>query len=194
MIFARHGESEYSALGLMNGDVSVPVGLTGRGVREARELGATLAGEPVDLCVTSSMQRAIETADAALADRRVARLEMPELNDPLYGPFEGRPLEEYRAWATARPSSARPEPGGESRLMVVLRYARGLRLLLGRPEESILVVCHSLPVAYALAAREGRTPTAHVSLVGHATAHPFTRDEVEAAASLLEAWVADPTW
>jgi len=194
MILVRHGESEYSARGVMNGDTRVPVALTERGREEARRLGEALEGEPIELCVTSEFQRTRETADLALAGRDVRRLVLPELNDPLYGPFEGAALEEYRAWASGRPSSAVPEPGGESRLALVVRYACGLRLLLERPEEGILVVCHSLPVAYVLMAREGRAPTARVPLAGHATPYPFTREELDAAATLLEGWVANPTW
>jgi len=178
----------------MNGDIRVPVGLTERGIREAVALGEALKHERIELCVTSEFRRAQETADIALVDRDVPRLVLPELNDPLYGPFEGAALEEYRAWASGRPSSAVPEPGGESRLALVVRYASGLRLLLERPEEGILAVCHSLPVAYALMAREGRLPTARVPFAEHATPHPFTREELAAAATLLEGWVANPTW
>ena len=36
--FARHGESEYSVRGLLNGDVAVSVGLTPAGVEQARRL------------------------------------------------------------------------------------------------------------------------------------------------------------
>src|SRR5438105_15348739 len=107
-----------------------------------------MCGEPIDLCITSEFQRARETADLALEGRDVPRLVLPELNDPLYGPYEGGQLEDYRAWASAQPSSAVPE-GGESRLAIVERYARAFRTVLARPERTILVVSHSLPVAYA---------------------------------------------
>jgi broad specificity phosphatase PhoE len=193
IILARHGESEYSARGLLNGDISISVGLTDRGRHEAHRLGIALGPGRLDLCVTSEFQRARETADLALDGRDIPRLVMPELNDPLYGPYEGRRLEDFRAWASAHPSSAVPE-GGESRLAIVERYARAFRALAARPEEAILVVSHSLPVAYALGAREGRAPEARVPLAGHATPHPFTREELDAVAALLEEWAAKPAW
>lgn len=194
IILARHGESEYSARGRLNGDITVAVGLTARGREEARGLGAQLRDEPLDLCVTSEFQRARETADLALRGRDVPREIDARLNDPLIGRYEGGSLEDYRAWASASPSSAAPEEGGESRLAIVTRYAAAFRDLLERPEGTILAVCHSLPVSYALGAREGKLPGARMPLAEHATPYPFTADELETAVRLLEMWAASPTW
>jgi broad specificity phosphatase PhoE len=169
------------------------VSLSARGRDEARRLGEQLRDEPLELCVITEFRRVRETADIALAGRDVPRLVVPELNDPLYGPYEGAEIEDYRAWASTQPSSAVPE-GGESRLAIVERYVRGFRLVLARPEQSILVVCHSLPISYALGGREGTPPGARVPLAEHATPYPFTRGELEAAVALLESWAASPTW
>jgi probable phosphoglycerate mutase len=193
-IFARHGESEYSCIGRLNGDIAIPVGLTPLGGEEARRLGAQLRDEPLELCVTSEFQRARETADIALAGRDVPRLVDGRLNDPLLGRYEGVYIDEYRAWASGVPSSVAPEAGGESRLAIVERYTRAFRDLLARPEETILVVCHSLPVSYALGAREGTPPGPRVPLAEHAVPYPFTAEELDAAATLLEQWAANPTW
>jgi broad specificity phosphatase PhoE len=193
-ILARHGESEYSAHGRLNGDVALAVGLTERGREEARRLGAELRGEPLDLCITSEFQRARETADVTLEGRDVPREVDARLNDPLLGRYEGSYLEEYRSWAAGAPSSAAPEEGGESRLAIVTRYAAAFRDLLERPEETILVVCHSLPVSYALGAREGRLPGARMPMAEHAKPYPFTAEELDAAVRLLEGWAANPTW
>jgi broad specificity phosphatase PhoE len=193
-ILARHGESEYSAYGRLNGDITVPVALTQQGISEASALGESLEQQQVDLCVTSEFQRARETADIALAGRDVPRLLDPRLNDPLIGRYEGADVEEYRAWASSSASSSAPEPDGESRLAIVERYAQAFRDLLARPEETILVVCHSLPVSYALGAREGTPPSARVPLAEHAKPYPFTAAELDAATALLERWAASPTW
>jgi probable phosphoglycerate mutase len=193
-ILARHGESEYSARGRLNGDITVVVGLTARGREEARRLGAELRSIELDLCVTSEFQRARETADLALEGRRVPCEVDARLNDPLLGRYEGAYLEEYRSWAAGSPSSAAPELGGESRLAIVTRYAAAFRALLERPEETILVVCHSLPVSYALGAREGRQPGVRMPMAEHAEPFPFTAEELETVVRLLEEWAASPTW
>lgn len=190
----RHGESEYSVDLRLNGDAAVDVGLTSRGREEATRLAGELSGTHFDVCVTSEFRRTLETADLALAGRDVPRLVVPELNDPRYGRFEGATLEEYRGWADSARSDARPSPDGESRIDIVARYVRALRILLARTEDAILVVTHSLPIAYALATRDGELPQPRVPLVQHARVHPFTAAEVERAADTLEAWVAAPTW
>jgi broad specificity phosphatase PhoE len=193
-LMVRHGESEYSVDLRLNGEPAANVGLTARGEDEARRLGEELAGEPIDLCVTSAFRRTMETADLALAGRRVPRLVLTELNDPRYGPYEGSTLEEYRVWADSARSEARPSDDGESRLEIVARYANALRILLAREERTILVVTHSLPIAYALATRDGRLPSPRVPLVAHGEPYRFAASELEAAARALEAWVAEPTW
>ena len=193
LILARHGESEYSARGLVNGDVQVACALTSAGERQARALGEQLADVELDLCATSAFQRVRETADIALAGRDVPRLVLDELGDPNYGSYEGGELDAYRQWARSHPSSEAPE-GGETRLAIVSRYARAFRTLLERGERTTLAVTHSLPIAYALAAREGHPPGSVVPLAEYATPYPFTHDEVARAVAVLEDWCATPTW
>ncbi len=193
VIFARHGESEYSVQAIVNGDPSVACGLTPTGVEQARALGELIAAEEIELCVTSAFPRVRETADVALSGREVPRVVLEELGDPNYGTYEGGPLAAYRDWAGAHGSRDAPE-SGESRHAIVKRYARAFRELLGRPERSLLVVAHSLTVAYALAARDGTAPAARVPLAAYATPHPFTRAELERATILLEGWCAAPSW
>ena len=190
-ILARHGESELSARGLVNGVVDVACPLTSRGEEEARLLGRALAGEAIGLCVVSEFQRTRQTADLALAGRDVPRLVVPDLNDPQYGAFEGRPLDEYRAWARSHGSSERPPGGGESRHGIVERYARGFRRLLERSEATVLAVIHSLPISYALS---GEPPSRIVPVVEHAVAHRLSAAELELTVERLEAWVAAPSW
>ena len=193
-ILARHGESVFSVRGLLNGDPTVPGGLTAVGVEQARALGEELGGEEIDLCVTTELERTVATADEALEGRDVPRLVLPALDDPRYGRFEGARLEEYRAWAAASPSSARPGEDGESRREIVRRYAGAFRELLALPGETILVVAHSLPIAYALGARDGIPPAARVPLAAYATPYPFTAAELEGVVAGLERWLAAPTF
>jgi len=193
LILARHGESERSVDGLTNGDPAVSVALTATGREEARRLGRELAEDAIDLCVTSEFERARETADLALEGRDVPRLVLDELNDIRFGEFEGRPLTDYRAWAHAHG----PEdvcPGGESRAETVARYVRGYRTLLARPEATVLVVAHGLPVRYVLDALEGRNPAAAVAQVPYAEPFRLTATELAAAVGRLESWLTDPAW
>ena len=193
-ILVRHGESVLSARGLVSGRVDVQCPLSERGVVQARTLARRLAAEEIDLCMTSELERTHETADIALANRKVRRIVVPELNDPLYGCYDGGPLEAYLVWALANDSAAEPPGGGEPRRAIVARYAAGFRKILERPERVVLVVTHSLPIAYVLMALAGRDPDPRVPLVDYAAPHAVAADELERVVVRLEAWCAAPTW
>ena len=194
MILARHGESVFSARLAVNGDAAVAGPLTPRGEAEARELGRRIAGDSIDLCVTTEFERTRQTADLALEGRDVPRLVVPELNDPRYGRYEGELLQAYRGWAAGATSSDEVPGGGESRLAIVGRYVRGFRSVLARPEQHVLVVAHSLPIAYVLAALEGTPPARRANLVEHAHPYRMSGERVAEAVSLLEEWCAAPDW
>src|SRR5215831_17870208 len=194
VVLARHAESVFNARGTVNGDPSIPGRLTPTGVEQARALGIALAQTPLDLCVTTEFERVIQTADEALRGRYVPRVVMPGLDDPRLGPFEGAPLDDYREWARTASSSEAPGGDGESRFDIIERYVRSYRELLDRPEESVLVVAHSLPIAYVLFALDGNAPASRVPLVANARAHPVGRGELETAVEALERWLADPTF
>lgn len=193
-ILARHAESELSVQALVGGVPSSPVRLTDTGRAQAEQLGRMLADDGIDLCVTSEFPRTAETADLALDGRTVPRLSIAELNDPRYGSFEGGPLAEYRGWARNAKSTDEPAGGGESRVALVQRYARGYRQVLARPERVVLVVGHSLPTAYALEALDGRDPAPIVPLVEYAQPHRVPVAALERAVERLEAWAKAPTW
>ena len=193
-MLARHAESELSVVGRTNGDPSAAVALTEVGREQARLLGRDLAGDEIDLCVTSEFLRAQETADLALEGRQVPRLVLAELNDIRFGEFEGRLLTDYRAWAhTHGPTDPAPG-GGDSRAQTVARYVAAYARLLERPEESVLVVAHGLPVRYVLDAVEGRNPAAAVAQVPYAEPFRLSADELRKAVARLAAWADNPVW
>jgi len=190
----RHGESELSFAKLTNGDPAVPCALTGTGRAEARRLGEALADVTIDLCVVSEFERAQETADLALAARDVPRLVLPGLNDIRVGDFEGRSIEEYRAWARSHGPDEHPPGGGESRADVIRRYVEAYRTILVRPERTILVVAHALTVRYVLDAVAGRPPARKVEWIPYAEPFPVTEAKLTGAVELLAAWTRAPAW
>ena len=188
-ILVRHAESEFSVRAAVSSDPAIAVGLTPAGEEQARALGAALADEPIDVCVVTELERTRQTADLALERRRVPIVVVPELNDPRAGRFEGGPLDDLRAWSWARGSADEPPGGGESRLALVSRLARGYRRVLDLPGETALVVGHALPIAYVLGG-----PTPRIDMLDYVTPHRLERAELEAAVERLEAWAAAPTW
>jgi broad specificity phosphatase PhoE len=193
LLVARHGESEYSLKQLVNGDPGVSCPLTDAGRKQARALGAALAGKAIDLCAVTEFERVRETAQLALAGRDVPYLVVPELNDPRYGDFEGGPLAAYREWVWERGPLEAP-PGGEHRGDLASRYARGFRTVLDRPEETILLVAHSLPIAYVRDAAEGCPPRSRTDQVGYAEVLELDRTGLERAIHVLETWAEAPAF
>jgi broad specificity phosphatase PhoE len=148
-ILTRHAHSTLNVEGRVNGDPTVPVPLTDDGRAAAERLGHQLAQVPLELCVHTRFQRTRETAEAILAGRDVPRLEEPLLDDIDVGGLEGVPIGEYRAWKRAHARSD-AFPDGESLDDAALRYARAFRRLVEREESCVLVVCHEIPLRYAL--------------------------------------------
>jgi probable phosphoglycerate mutase len=148
-VVARHAESTLNRERRVNGDPSIPVGLTEQGRLESQELGVQVAGIPVDLCVHTRFLRTRETAELALAGRDVPLAVEPLLDDIDVGDLDGKPLEEYRAWKHGHARTV-PFPGGESLDAAAARFADGYERLLGLDALVVLVVTHEIPLRYAL--------------------------------------------
>jgi broad specificity phosphatase PhoE len=140
--------------GTVNGDPRLDRGVDPSGVPLCEALARQLAGIDVGLCVTSEFPRAQQTADLALAGRSVPRAVDADLDDIRVGELEGKPLAAYREWKHGR-SRDEPFPGGESLNDAARRYADAFERLLERAEDVLLVVCHEIPVRYAVNAAAG---------------------------------------
>jgi broad specificity phosphatase PhoE len=185
-VLSRHGESTLNLEHRVNGDPSLPAYLTPDGRAQAQRLGVQVAHLPLDVCVTTRFVRTRETALLALGERAVPRLEEPLLDDVRIGELEGRTIDEYRAWKSAhRRSDA--FPAGESLDAAAARYARGFRSLLALDARCVLVVCHEIPIRYAVNAALGSDdPDGPQHDIANATPYLFGADALERAAARLD--------
>jgi broad specificity phosphatase PhoE len=187
LVLARHGLAGSNRDAIAS--CAVPgEGLTAEGVEQARELAIALADEPIDVSLTSRLARTQETLALALEGRDVPVIVAAELDEIHFGSFDGGLLETYRTWAAASPPDELPPGDGESRVQAARRFAQGLRLVLERPEERVLVVWHALAIRYVLDGAEGLVPAARMAPVAHAFPYRLGRRDVERAVSLLEDW------
>jgi probable phosphoglycerate mutase len=154
LLLARHAESTLNSAHRVNGDPSVAVPLTERGREEARQLGAQVANVEIALCVHTRFPRTLETSELAIEGRSVPLVVEPRLDDIDLGDLEGWPIERYREVKRGL-GRKQPFPGGECLDDAARRYAAAFRDLASRPERNILVVCHEIPVRYALNAAAG---------------------------------------
>ena len=189
-VIARHGQSTLNVERRVNGDPSEPVGLTEQGKEEARLMGVQLAHVPFDVCVHTRFPRTRETAELALAGRDVELVAEPLLDDIDVGDLDLAPVEEYRTWKRAHTRRDR-FPGGESLDEAALRYAEAYRRLLATPHENVLVICHEIPLRYAINAAGGSDQLdGPVHALRNASPYLFAGEALERAANGIAALAA----
>jgi broad specificity phosphatase PhoE len=187
LLLARHGQSVFNVAGVVNGDPALDQGLSDAGKAAAESLALELAGVPIELCITSRFPRAQETARLALGSRAadVPHVVDQDLDDIRIGELEGQTLADYRAWKHAHTRADR-FPGGESLDEAAARYAGAFARLAERSEDTILCVCHEIPVRYAVNAAAGSpSPDAPLHDVPNATPFLFDAGALRRAAENL---------
>jgi broad specificity phosphatase PhoE len=186
LLLARHGQSLFNVDKVVNGDPGLDRGLSPLGIDEARRLHGQIAGVSIDLSVVSEFPRAQETARLALVGRDDIPFEVDsDLNDVRIGELEGRTLDEYRAWKNEH-DHCDPFPGGESLDDAAHRYGAAYERLLQRVEDTILCVCHEIPVRYAInAADRSADLDWPIHAIANATPYVFDAAGLERAARRL---------
>lgn len=173
----------------MNPDELVDAPLSAAGEWAARDLGRTLATEPVAAVVTSPRLRARRTAELLVPGHDVPWIELDELAEIRAGAFAGGPVDAFRQWMQTSPLDA-AAPGGESVLAAAGRYLAGLRRIDRVPEPVVLAVLHNLPMRMVLNAAAGADPVAGpVQALPHLAREELTASELRRAISVLAAWL-----
>jgi probable phosphoglycerate mutase len=184
-VLTRHAHSTLNLQGRVNGDPSLDVPITEEGRAAARRLGEQLAGVPLELCVHTRFGRTRETAEEALRGRDVPRLVEPRLDDIDVGELEGQTIADYRAWKREHERTD-AFPGGESLDDAARRYGLAFEALVERPEQAVLVVCHEIPIRYALNAASGSDELdGPVHAIPNATPYLFDENALARAARRL---------
>jgi broad specificity phosphatase PhoE len=150
LLLIRHGETQWNVDQRAQGHIDV--GLSERGLEQARRLRAALAEEPLDAVYSSDLQRASVTAEV-MAAGRVSVITDARLREAHFGKFEGLTAteieatypEEFRAW---RADSIRNRPiGGETIEELQARCMEALLEILPRhPGQCVAVVAHGGPI------------------------------------------------
>jgi len=162
IILIRHGETAWNAERRLQGHLDIP--LNAEGERQARLLAGALAAEPIDLIVSSDLQRARQTAQAVATLRGMPLQIEPGLRERCYGGFEGllyseieqRFPAEFAAWQARDVDAILPtgKNCGESFRQF---YARATTAILGLAQahagQTIAMVAHGgvLECAYRMA-------------------------------------------
>lgn len=133
--FLRHGETEWNRIGLVQGQVNMP--LNGNGLRQARIAGHLLAGAGIGTICTSPLERARLTAEIIAAGIHAPIRVIDNLRECDFGAREGHPKGAwYDAWR------AGVTPGGAEGFSAFMERALdGLNQALACPGP-VLIVAH----------------------------------------------------
>ncbi|MDD7769538.1 histidine phosphatase family protein [Suipraeoptans intestinalis] len=151
----RHGETDWNKARLIQGRADIPLNDFGRSL--ARKTGEGLRDVVFDVCYSSPLQRARETAELIVAGRQMAIREDARLLEMDFGEYEGKCCKwddwelpaEFRDFFEA-PEQYKAPAGGEDFLQVKERTGQFLKELTEKEElqeSRILVVSHGAALA-----------------------------------------------
>lgn len=150
LYMVRHGETDWNKARKIQGQADIPLNEFGRHL--AVETGKGLADIPFDLCISSPLMRAVETAELILDGRNVPVVTDKRIEEMAFGVWEGRCCSE-EGWDLPRefhdffeaPERYIAPEGGEDFYMVRERLEDFLKELYQREDlkdKNVLITMH----------------------------------------------------
>lgn len=141
----RHGETNWNAAGILQGQKDTPLNENGR--VQAEESGQYLKNLEWDIMITSPLKRAKQTAEIIQKQLQLPLMEMPEFMERGYGAAEGLTPEDR---ASKFPDKA--YPGQEERDSFILRVMLGIdKINEEHKGKTVLLVAHGAVINAILA-------------------------------------------
>lgn len=183
----RHGQTDWNIEGKIQGGHDIPLNETGR--LQAERLAAGMALRPVSRIYSSTLKRAMETAEIISRQQKAVLRPLKQLIEVEFGAWEGMTWEEikraypaeYERW-NLNPVAAAP-PGGETQTQVISRCAWTVKEILKETggREDVAVVSHGAAIAHLIAYLLRDNPEESEIIVGNASIttvnyNPLTED------------------
>jgi broad specificity phosphatase PhoE len=173
--FLRHGETDWNAQGLSQGNVDIPLNATG--IAQAHAAAALMRNRGIAAIVASPLSRAQDTAQA-VADVLGLPVELDEgLREVAFGAQEGQPM---TAWFSDWVAGDYTPDDAESFAALRARAVAAINRALARPAP-VLVVAHGA-LFRALRAEMGLEPNVRTP-----NATPFFCEPARPAWNLIAA-------
>ncbi len=176
ILLARHGETEWNALGRLQGHTDIELNATGRG--QARALALAVGASRIAEVRTSDLARARQTGEIVASALGLAPpLIDPDLRERRFGVFEGLTRDQCAtqhpdAWQAWLAQTGTP-PGGEPRELVIERMTSALARIAAGHGDPVLVVSHGGVMRLWLMSILGTT----VPLIGNGTTYLVEHDD-----------------
>jgi probable phosphoglycerate mutase len=134
--FIRHGETDWNARNLSQGDIDIPLNAVGRA--QAQSAAALMKGHRIATIVSSTLSRALDTAQAVSAVTGVPVETDDGLRETKFGEQEGKPMGDwYDDWIAGTYTPA----GAETFADLRARATAAINRAIARPAP-VLVVGH----------------------------------------------------
>ncbi len=130
----RHGQTNWNVDNKLQGHTDIPLNETGR--EQAYELRRQFERVPFELCFTSDLQRALETAEILSTPHEVKVVIDPRLRERSFGAWEGRLVSELKT-APTQPTCVETYEAVQDRVLPFFQEIANLH-----PGATILVVAH----------------------------------------------------
>lgn len=146
LLLVRHGESQWNALGRLQGQADPPLSKLGR--MQAAMVAARLVDEEVDAIVASDLERAVDTANALATAVGLPVAKDPGLREVDLGSWTGIERESVERdqpelWAQWRERGAEGWEGGETYAQAIVRVGKTIEALAERHgEQTVVAVSH----------------------------------------------------
>jgi probable phosphoglycerate mutase len=142
LLLVRHGESEWNALGRLQGQADPPLSKLGR--RQAAHVAARLVDEGVDVVVSSDLERAAETAAALASSIGLPVVLREDLREVDLGSWTGISREEVERsqpelWWRWRTEGVEGWEGGETYGEAMVRIAGAVSSLAAEHQGATVV-------------------------------------------------------
>jgi uncharacterized phosphatase len=145
----RHGETDWNALGRLQGRTDIP--LNNIGIQQAEDCRDFLKGTLWDVFISSPLKRAKQTAEIINQGLQLPIIEMADFSEQSFGDAEGLTLEERLA---AFPDKIYPNQ--EDWISLNKRVMVGIdKINQNHPNKKVLLVAHGAVINSILSALSG---------------------------------------
>lgn len=139
LYIVRHGKTEWNKLGLVQGKTNIP--LSNEGKKELEKTKQKLKDIKFDICFSSPLFRAIETAEFLVGD--VTPITIDErLTERGCGILEGKPIDFDLINASWKLDGVNPIPESEDVESILKRTKDFLDMIKKEKFENVLIVSH----------------------------------------------------
>ncbi len=144
LFVCRHGETDLNRQSRIQGSLDIP--LNANGAKQAQRLAEQLKSHNIDIIVSSSMRRAVQTAKiiSTELDLDISEI-LDEFSEKDFGIFEGKTIEECMHISKQTDGNINEYPTGETNHQVTERVLKGLGYLYEKyAHKKTLLVCHGV--------------------------------------------------